>query len=361
VRPGRRVAAPLVLVTLLALSACEQGGDGVDAPIGPDDAAVAGDALPEPQDAPVEVDVLEPADASAEVDAVEPPDAAAADVAVPAFVCPRARTTDDAPDDEPDRYQVRALYVLPSDGADEQLDTDDRICRSLQAATHWLSARTGGPRLRLDTAGATLDIGFVRLEKSDAVMRGSGGRSIEDGYAYLRDRIERELVRMNLVRPQKIYAVYYGGSSPFSCGGGAWPPNLPGKVAALYLHGEPPGASPCRSNPIGASVTRPGYVEYSMVHEVLHTLGIVADGAPNEHAAGHVFDPGVSPAMAAQDLMYAQRSGADPGWGTRDPDGLQLDIARDDYYGHGRPDQADLARSVFLTPLPPDAQLPPRW
>jgi hypothetical protein len=295
--------------------------------------------------------------------ATEPADAAvpAADAgAAPSFTCPQARALDDLPDDDAG-HQVRVLYVLPSDGADDLIDVDGRICRSLQAGSAWLAAQTDGARLRLDTRAGMLDIGFARLGKTDAEMRGTGGATVDDGHAYLRDRIERELARAGPLHPHKLYAVYYGGTSPFSCGGGAWPPGLPGQVAALYLGGEPPGASPCRSNPVGASPTRPGYVEYSLIHEIMHTLGIVAAGAPNHHAAGHVFDRSGPPARASRDLMYAARSSADPGWATGDPEGLVLDLGRDDYYGHGRPGLVDLARSAFLTPLPADPRLPPGW
>jgi hypothetical protein len=354
--PGRLFCATALTLLAAGIGACGDGGGVVDRVDAAEDTGTEEvDGPREPADAGTDGGVGE------EDGPTQPPDAAAGDVAAPAFTCPAARALEDAPDDEPDLYQVRALYVLPSDGTDEQLDTDGRICRSLQAAMHWMVAQTRGSRLRFDTAGGAVDVGFVRLARTDAEMRGSGGTSIEDGYAYLRDRIERELARMELLQPKKLYAVYYGGGSPFSCGGGAWPPALPGRVAALYLGGEPPGAPPCRGNPVGASATRPGYVEYSLVHEVMHTLGLVGDGAPNQHAAGHVFDPGVAVGLAARDLMYAQRSGADPGWGTGSADGLVLDIGQDDYFGHQRPELPDLSRSVFLTPLPDGAVPPPRW
>jgi hypothetical protein len=273
--------------------------------------------------------------------------------------CPPARSTADGVDDSP-LPQIRVLYVLPSDGEDEELDENGRICAAVQSINAWFTAQTGGTAWRFDTLGGRLDLGFVRLEKSDAIMRGTGGDTIETGFAYLRDRIERELRVMSLLRPGKLYAVYYGGSSPWSCGGGAWPPRLTGVVAALYLQGEPAGARPCRSNPVGASATTPGYFEYAMLHEIVHTLGLVPEGAPNQHAAGHVYDRLAGPGLAARDLMYAQRSPADPPWATNHPAGLLLDINHDDYYAHGRPG-ADLAGSVFLDPQPAGSAFPPAW
>jgi hypothetical protein len=123
-------------------------------------------------------------------------------------------------------------------------------------------------------------------------------------------------------------------------------------VVALYLNGLPSSAYPCRSNPIGASSTTPGYMEYAMLHEIMHGLGVVADNAPGEHSAGHVYD-------SPRDLMYAPRPGTlDPPWDIYS--GLVLDYGRNQYYRHGA-GYVDLARSAFLSPLPYGALPPPGW
>jgi hypothetical protein len=73
-----------------------------------------------------------------------------------------------------------------------------------------------------------------------------------------------------------------------------------------------------------------------MLHEILHTLGFVADNAPREHAAGHVPEP--------TDLMYA---GPQP-WRP-----AVLDVGQDDYYGGNvAADGLNFANSPFL--LPPE-------
>jgi len=282
-------------------------------------------------------------------------------VSLEAISCSTTRTTSDRTDDNT-RYQVRPLYVLPSNVADEKVDTNGRICRSLAAGAHWLRGQTGGARLRFDSNKGRVDIGFVRLTKTDEQMRGNNpGNDFETGFAFLRDRIEHELKNMGRLKPRKLYAVYYGGSTPWSCGGGAWPPTLIGQVAALYLKGAPPGFPACSTNPLGDSSTVPHYFEYAMVHELMHNLGIVGDLAPQEHFSGHTFDTTVDPVTASHDLMYAVRTSDDPPWATNDPAGLILDINHDDYYKHGQSAYPDLARSVFVTPLPPDAQKPPGW
>jgi hypothetical protein len=78
-----------------------------------------------------------------------------------------------------------------------------------------------------------------------------------------------------------------------------------------------------------------------MLHEILHTLGAVPTCAPHHHRAGHVSD-------RTDDIMWA-------GTGAWQVPG-HLDPGRDDYYGHGRSDCFDLARSPYLTsnaPPPP--------
>jgi hypothetical protein len=161
---------------------------------------------------------------------------------------------------------------------------------------------------------------------------------------YVRDAIEEELGAAGAIAPDKLYAVYYDGSSTWSCGGGAWPPALVGRVAALYLQGAPPGAPTCDTNAFAVPPAGSGYLEFAMIHEIFHTLGAAAICAPNEVLAGHVSD-------ATNDLMWA----GDAPW--QFP--AHLDIGRDDYYGHGTAGCVDIARSVFLDPAGQD--VPPGW
>lgn len=221
--------------------------------------------------------------------------------------------------------QIHFMYVLPNDGVDEALDTNGRIRDSISAMQAWLGLQTGGRILRVDTFGGSPDITFVRLSATDSSIAASG--------AYVRDRIESDLRAAGFNAPGKIYAVYYGGGSTYACGGGAWPPSLPGIVAAMYLKGTPPGAIPCADNPIGSHPFVPGYQEFAMLHEVVHTMGFVAACAPHHTLAGHSSDD-------PRDLMYAGPLVWRPSL---------LDLGRDDYYGHAVAGCPDLARSGYLT------------
>jgi hypothetical protein len=225
--------------------------------------------------------------------------------------------------------QLHVIYAIPSDGADRGLDTSGAIESSVASFQRWLAAETGGAMLRQDTFQGQLDVTFVRLPRTDAEIAARG--------AFVRDELEALLRAGGQVAADKLYAVYYDGSSTWSCGGGAWPPTLPGVVAAMYLKGRPPGAPPCETNALAAPGAPPGYLDYAMLHELLHTLGAVPTCAPHHHQAGHVSD-------REDDIMWAG-SGAwqIPG---------RLDPGRDDYYGHGRSDCFDLARSPYLTSNP---------
>jgi hypothetical protein len=233
------------------------------------------------------------------------------------------RVTTDRPDDSA-APQIHVIYALPSDGVDRVLDEQGTLNDSVASWNTWLATQTGGLDLRLDTSNGMLDTTFVRLPESDAQIEARG--------AFVRDELEKQLHTLGFNQPQKIYAVYYDGRSSFACGGGAWPPVLAGNVAALYLHGLYSGPVPCDTNRWG-SVGGPRYLEFAMIHELLHTLGFVPTCAPHHTSAGHVSD---SPA----DLMYAGSAPWTPS---------TLDVGHDDYYDAKHTACLDLSASVYLT------------
>ena len=250
--------------------------------------------------------------------------------------------------DRPDAlkgYQVHIVYALPSDGADRFLDTNGTLATSVLAWQKWLRGQMGTATLRVDsyrpTANAALqpDITFARLSRTDAQIASTG--------AFVRDIIAQELRSSGLINAndsaRKIYAVYYDGSSTFSCGGSAWPPTLVGKVAALYLQGTPPGAPACNTKAFAPNPRSPGYLEFAMLHDILHALGFVPTCAPGQWRTGHVPEP--------NDLMY----GGDAPWSLPPV----LDIGHNDYYKANIPGCPELSRSAYLKPTPARAQPPP--
>jgi hypothetical protein len=247
--------------------------------------------------------------------------AAPADAALPRSTVDRL--------DEQRGPQVHFVYAIPADGEDRRLDETGALEGSVGSFQAWLAAETGGPNLRVDTYQGSLDISFLRLAATDAAVASRG--------AFVREAVEAELRTAGFNRPDRLYAVYYDGSSTYACGGAFWPPQLSGSAVVMYLRGRPAG-SLCELNGFAAASSPPTYWEYAMLHDILHGLGIVPTCAPHHHLAGHVSD-------FSNDLMWA---GSQP-W--RFP--ARLDLGRDDYYGHGRTECADLARSPYLTSNPP--------
>jgi hypothetical protein len=268
------------------------------------------------------------------------------------------RSSIDRPD-ESSLLQVRLMYVIPSDATDESLDVNGRICESARAFNGWLGTQLEGRSLRLDSSAGELDIGFVRLNKTNAQMRGTGNTgSVDTGIAYVRERLEREFVAMNQTRPDKLYAVFYGGESTYACGGAAYPPAIIGSVIAMYLKSTIGGVA-CESRPWGQGDGGLGYYDWAMLHDLMHGIGIVPTRAPNQHTTGHVFD--VNAPNPNVDLMYSPRPGmSDPYWDIDFDGGLKLDLAHDDYFAHDG-GFVDLRKSAFLEPLPADARRPPGW
>jgi hypothetical protein len=127
----------------------------------------------------------------------------------------------------------------------------------------------------------------------------------------------------------------------------------------MYLGGELVGFPPCSAAPWGQPDLVPRYVDYAMLHEIMHTLGHVAHDAPNQHSSGHAYDP--LREEPQRDLLYSPRPDTDdPPWGVYEG-GLLLDMRRDDYFDHGDPSRPDFARSAFLEPMPDRADYPPGW
>lgn len=243
------------------------------------------------------------------------------------------RSTTDRTPDEASGLQVHVMYVIPSDGVDEQLDQTATLDQSLKIANEWFKSQTGGKGIRFDTyGGGKLDVTFLQLTKSDVEMNVSGGN--------VRTKLEYQLFAKGFDSPDKVYLVYYGGDGD-GCGRGAWPPTLHGNVAAVYIG----AASNCVNQPFAVATQPPGFLEFMGLHEILHVLGFAAPCAPNLTEGGHVGD-------SVQDLMY---SGSQP-WQPS-----TVDVNHDDYFGPMGTGCLDLANSAFLDPLPAGAEPPPKW
>ncbi|MDE2972757.1 MAG: hypothetical protein OXU35_10655 [Acidobacteriota bacterium] len=226
------------------------------------------------------------------------------------------RSTRDRPDDI-SGPQVHFVYAVPSDWEDLNRDRFGEIERSAEGIQNWLAAEIG-QILRLDTYHGRPDVSFLRLPFTHQEGDGTAGGTVGDIL-----RAARSLG----ITGDKILAVYYEGRVAGVCGSAP----LFGGGGAVYLS--------CSDAELGIDERTVSTFEVVMVHELFHVFGAVASCAPNYVEGSHVND-------VENDLMF---SGVE-----REPRGGEtlIDVGRDDYYGHGRPDCVDVSRSRFLERAP---------
>ncbi len=229
---------------------------------------------------------------------------------------PDDRSTRDRPDDF-EGPQIHAVYAVPSDREDRNLDRWGDVATSFEAIQNWLAEEIGY-RLKLDTYGGELDVSFLRVSFTHQEGDGQAGGLVHG----LTDEIEAAMG----LDPDKIYAIYYDGRQAGVCGSAPFG----GPGAAVYLS--------CSDATLGADPDEISTFEAVMVHELLHVFRAVDPCAPNHIPGSHVGD---DPA----DLMYTKQDRV------QRPEAV-IDRGRDDYFGHGRSDCLDTARSRWWEPLP---------
>jgi hypothetical protein len=232
---------------------------------------------------------------------------------------PAAATSQRATSDRPDEVaglQVHPIYVLPPGATDHQLDTSGAIHDSLQRINAWFREQTDGRSLRIDTFQGKADVTFHRL--SAPVPDASDSSTVLD-------HVVTALQEAGLDHPQKVMLILYGENRRTDWTG------VGGNLTAL-VQVVPDGRWPA------PQATFDG-LDKIVAHELLHAIGAVPAGAPHRADGYHAGDD-------PQDVMTARPDRKAP-W--------RLDVGRDDYYGHGRSDLQDLARSFYWEPLPGDA------
>jgi Divergent InlB B-repeat domain len=219
-------------------------------------------------------------------------------------------------------YPVHWIYAVPADGEDRSGTIAGLMQTDAETIDAWWSATDSARLPRNDLAalpcGERLDISVVRLPQS-----GSDLGSVESRFP----QIANTLIALGHGSRYTKYVVYYDGPvEPYICGQGGSARSGLG-YAVVYVQA-------CFGVP--ASTTA--------VHELLHTMGAVPEGAPGMCPApddGHVCDD-------PYDVMFP--------FGDETPlSGLSLDTGRNDYYAHGG-SWPDIVDSPWLTQL--DRQVP---
>ncbi|HUF02434.1 MAG TPA: hypothetical protein VMN35_08420 [Gaiellaceae bacterium] len=217
---------------------------------------------------------------------------------------------------------VHWVYALPVDGADALASFADAMQTDAEVIDVWWKTQDPTRTPRNDLAqfpcGAQIDLTTLRLPQSGQQLAG-GGR-----FGIIANGLQAAGLRSSFTK----YVVYYDGPvlDAQICGQGGSDRTGFG-LAVVY-------ARACAG--VSTAVVA--------AHELLHTFGAVASGAPNEctgeHDA-HVCDD-------ERDLLY-------PFIDESPLEAKLLDVGRDDYYGHGG-SWTDTRSSPWLFQL--DGQVP---
>ncbi len=244
---------------------------------------------------------------------------------------PPERSETDRPD-EIAGPQVHVVYTVPYDKLDRQLDANGMLSASISSFHNWFRQKSG-LQIRFDRFNDKVDITFHRLQSTD--------RQLHPGSPDLVLNLEEELKAADLIKEEKIYLIYYDGTSDVACGGASWPPNVPGQSAALYLRGAPSQIRCDSQSFVSSASDFPRYWEFAALHDLLHVAGIVSVNAPDytDEYPAHVDEPA--------DLMY---SGSQP-WILGEMTGI--DVVGKNYFGPGVPDGvARLEDTPFIEEVP---------
>jgi hypothetical protein len=220
-------------------------------------------------------------------------------------------------------FATHWIHAIPSDGTDSFATYASAMQSDAETIDAWWRSQdpTRTPRNDLTplSCGLQLDLTQIRLSQSGAELAAYDTRFVQ---------IADALEALGFSSRHTKYVVYYDGpATPGICGEGGSHEDGHG-YAVVYVRG-------CSGVPLGTIAA----------HELLHTLGAVAAGAPNECLRpldGHVCDD-------MKDIMYP--------FGDETPLGaLKLDAGRDDYYGHAGT-QLDVQDSPWLVQLDRQIQL----
>ena len=234
------------------------------------------------------------------------------------------RSLVDRPDDKTGA-QLHLVYAIPSDATDQALDIIGQIQAEMEVAQRWLQQQVGRC-ISMDTFQDALDVTFVQFSRTNEQIRTSP--------AFVDQSIRLELEARGLDDPNKVYVVYYGGSTNSgSCGGAA----AIGGPAVQYLASQNATTgqlSPCsffRFVSGSNDVFRGTWAGVAM-HETFHSIGVVPQCAPDHDDRNPLHLDTIS-----SDLMAFDGTGFST---------YTLDANRSEYYAHNNVGCLDLEDSA---------------
>lgn len=264
--------------------------------------------------------------------------------------------------------QTHVVYFVPAGSRDDGVDADGTIARGIEAQDDWFASQSGGYRWRYDRFGPkrTIDVTFVRGRKGHSFYKTAGSSPNAPGN--ILHNVRDELRQRNLAADGKQYAIFYAGDMRGTgyCGVSdyiIWSARTYTPVGERY--GSSFGAvvylvtdAGCRADDWGTD-GKPGYVQSTLQHELLHSLGLSPPGAPHAcdptvlalNSVGHVCGFSGASSLAPQQTIALDPERADlmfP-YSVAPLHELVLDRGHDDYF-NTTVKTIDLKDSVLLDP-----------
>lgn len=255
--------------------------------------------------------------------------------------CPAVtRATTDRADVRTDSL-VHAIYLVPSDTADESLDKNGVLDCSMRAMNAWLFSASGSIQWKLDTfgTGGTVDVTYVHSTLPGDQLNSAG-------------EVSSELRSKGFNLSTKRYLSFVASGAGGVCGDAYWPTGIgAGPVDGQYSQVYLLSSAGCHAHEFGT----PGaasWAEAIVQQEMIHNDGVVPIGAP--HGCGplglpaHVCTgplwivPNLDPERT--DVMFPYVTGP--------LQAKQLDRGHDDYFMHPDPLTRHLEYSDYVEPAP---------
>lgn len=280
---------------------------------------------------------------------------------------PAPRATVDRPDllQGP---QTHVVYFVPAGSRDARVDADGTIARGIEEQDAWFSKQSGGYRWRYDRFGPKrqIDVTFVRGSKPHSFYKSAGSSPNAPGNVL--HNVRDELRQRKIARDGKQYAILYGGDMRGTgyCGVSDYPIWSPRTYtpagdpydflfgAVVYLVTD----AGCRNDDWG-SPGKPGHVQSTLQHELVHSVGLSPPGAPHTcdptvlalNSVGHVCGFSAASSIAPQETIPLDPERFDlmfP-FSVAPLHELVLDRGHDDYF-NTTAKTIDLKDSVLLDP-----------
>ena len=178
--------------------------------------------------------------------------------------------------------QITVIYAHPSDSPDQIATYANAIATDAASADAWWRGQDPNRTLRYDLFAFPNCSGMARLDIADVALPHTGSFYGPLGTRYVSIESDLNGAPFSFDDAAKNYLVYFDGpvESNTTCGQGGGDYVHGDNYAIVYLHA-------C------SQTTNDAFRAHAAVHELIHAMGAVAPGAPNECPPpnnGHVCD-----------------------------------------------------------------------